>query len=208
MPKELFDAIYDHDAKRVSLLLSQGANPNEPLEEHPYWLPLEATIEEVEHDGPMEVMLEIIRLLIQHGADVNAKYDRMDRCTPLLTAIYWENKEAIRIFIKASADPDVFADDGESPLRWAIEKKDLEMAALFLDNGADKSINEFGGFTGLTPLGMAARKLNLPMIKLLLDAGADPEALDEDGQTARENLPERDKSDPEVWDTVLEMLSL
>ena len=58
MPKELFDAIYDHDAKRISLLLLQGANPNELLEEHPYWMPIAATIEEVAHDGPMEVMLD------------------------------------------------------------------------------------------------------------------------------------------------------
>jgi uncharacterized protein len=208
MSTELFKAIDAHDAERVVSLLSQGADPNEPLAESPHWLPLEAVIEEAaEHDCPMEVAMEIIRQLLQHGADVNA-WDDQHTATPLLAAVNWGNEEAIRLFVKAGADPNVVSDEGLSPLRWAVEEDDLEMAALFLRHGADKTINAFGGFCGWTPLGMAASKLNLPMIELLLDAGADPEALDEDGRTARDHLPPRDKSDPEVWDKALERLSL
>jgi len=82
------------------------------------------------------------------------------------------------------------------------------MASLFLRHGADKFIDTPGDFAGLTPLGRAASNLNLAMIQLLLESGADPEARDRDDQTARDYLPPRDKSDPEVWDTALELLSV
>lgn len=207
MRSALFNAIDAHDVKQVASVLSNGANPNEQLSEPPHWRPLEAVIEEVEHDCPTEVALEIIRLLIKHGADVNA-WDDAHTVTPLLAAVYWENRDAIRLLLEAGADPNVESDEGQLPLRWAIERDDIEMAQLLLRHGAHKTINVFGGFCGWTPLGMACRKLNLPMIAMLISAGADPEAVDEDGRTAREHLPPRDRSDPDAWDSALELLSL
>jgi hypothetical protein len=44
------------------------------------------------------------------------------------------------------------------------------------------------------------------MMRLLLDAGADPEAPDEDDQPARDRLPPRDASDPQIWDAAFELL--
>lgn len=207
MSDDIFKAIDQHDVNRVASLLSQGSDPNAVLMEPPGWRPLEAAIEEVYHGGSPEVMQEIIRLLIQHGADVNA-WDAKHHLNPLLAAIYWNNKDAARLLLEAGADPNVVNSDTESPLSMAVEQNDLDTAVLLLRHGADSTVNTYGGFGGMTPLGRAALNLSVPMIKLLLEAGADPEALDVDRLTAREYLPPRDKSDAEAWDTALEMLAL
>jgi len=208
MSDEIFKAIKQHDARQVAALLSQGADPNARSTQPPQWRPLDCVIEETDHGGPQEVILEIMRLLIQHGADVNAWADDKHCYNPLLAAVTWKNREAVKLLLEAGADPNVFNCFSESPLAGAVEEDDLEMAALLLRHGANKTIDMPAGITGFTPLGRAASNLSLPMIELLLEAGADPEALDVDQQTARDYLPERDKSDPEVWDAALELLAL
>lgn len=180
----LFEAIEQHDANRVAELLSQGADPNAAREQWPGWIPLHAAIEELDYGGSVEV----VTLLLNHGADVNG-WDAQHEATPLLMAIFRSNREAVRILLEAGANPNVRSGEGDSPLRWCVENGDRETAALLLQYGASKTIDEFGGACGYTALGMAARKLNLGMIDLLLDAGANPEALDEDYQTAREHVP-------------------
>jgi uncharacterized protein len=205
VPDDLFEAIQQHDAERVGFLLSAGADPNALSVGSPRWHPLEAAIEEVYHDGPPDVMLEIIRRLVQHGADVNA-WDDEHRLTPLLAAVYWGNRAAARLLLEAGAHPNVVNRDRESPLSLAVEQDDPETVALLLRHGA-RDIDRVGGVSGMTPLAMAASNLSLPILKLLLDAGADPEQQDTDNSVARNYLPPREQSDPEAWDTALEMLS-
>jgi uncharacterized protein len=206
MSRDLFNAIDAHDFERFASILKAGADPNEPLDLKPYWRPLEAVIEEVHHDGPPETMLEMLKLLIRHGADVNV-WDARHAMTPLLFAAYWDNRDAVRALLEAGADPNVESNEGLSPLRWAVEAGDREMTSLLLRHDARRSIDKYGGFAGFTPLAIAARRLDLPMIELLLEAGANAEALDSDGRTAREHLPPRDKSNPQVWDAALELLA-
>lgn len=216
MSAELFDAIDQQDVERVAALLAQGVDPNTLLAEPPYWRPLHAAIEEIAwYDGSIEV----VRLLLQYGADANA-WDGENTSTPLHSAMrilhadmQIHNKELIQLeliqlFLEAGADPNAVSNIGESALRWAVEQGDLDMAKLFLRFGADKTIDEFGGPCGYTPLTMAARKLDFKMIELLIAAGADPEALDEDGYTARERLPSREESNSKTWDKAMNLLSV
>lgn len=163
MSAELFDAIDQQDVARVAALLAQGVDPNTLLEEPPYWPPMGAAIEEIAwYDGSIEV----VRLLIQHGADVNA-WDGKNTGTPLHSAMLIlhadmriDNKdliqlELIQLLLEAGADPNAVSDTGESALRWAVEQGDLDMAKLFVRFGADKTIDKFGGLCGGTPLTMA-----------------------------------------------------
>lgn len=215
MSAELFHAIEQQDLERVAALLTQGADSNALLAEPPQWSPLHAAIEEIAwYDGSIEV----VRLLLQHGANANA-WDGENTCTPLHSAMRMlhadmsvENKEIIqleliKLLLETGADPNSVSDIGESALRWAVEQGDLEMAKLFLRFGADKTIDEFEAPCGDTPLTMAAKKLDLEMIELLITAGADPEALDEDCLTARENLPARESSNLNALARAMELLS-
>jgi len=201
MSDELFDAIDKHDSKRIAALLSAGADPNAASTHPPKWRPLGAAIEELEFGGA----IEIVRLLLEHGADVNAPYVE-SKLTPLHAAMFTEDIEVIRLLLEAGADPNALTDEDRSPLRFAVEQDAPEIAALFLRYGADATINESGGFCGYTALGLAAHKLNGPMIKLLIDAGADPEACDSDGRSPRDHLPPREASDPVAWNAALELL--
>ncbi len=210
MATELFTAIEQQDIERVAALLAQGVDPNAFLADFPYWRPLEAAIEEIAwYDGSIEV----VRLLLQHGADANA-WDSKNTCTPLHSAMLIlcadmrvNNKELIQLLLQAGADPNAVSGTGESALRWAVEQGDLDMTKLFLRFGADKTIDAFGGPCGNTPLTRAASRLDLKMIELLITAGADPEALDEDCGTARVRLPARAGSNLKTWDKAMDLLS-
>ena len=215
MSTELFDAIDQQDLQQVATLLDQGADPNALLDESPHWRPLGAAIEEIAwYDGS----LDLVRVLIERGADVNA-WDGENAGTPLHAALNIlnadmtvENKEQVqrdllRLLLDAGANPNAVSDTGESALRWAVENGDLEMARLFLEFGASSTIDEFGGPCGETPLTLAARKLDVEMIELLIATGADPHALDEDRRSPLEKLPPREESSPETWDRAVELLS-
>jgi ankyrin repeat protein len=123
--------------------------------------------------------------------------------------MFTENLEVIRLLLENGSDPNALSEEDRSPLRFAVEQNSLEMAELFLHYGADKTINDSGGFCGFTALGLAARKQNVAMIALLLKAGADTEAIDTDGETARDHLPSPppDESKLQEWNRAKELLS-
>lgn len=201
MKNELFDAIEQHDVDNITTLLSQGDDPNVPQVEFPRWRPLEAAIEELDSGGS----IEIVRLLIKYGADVNAWHPE-DTMTPLHRAIFHENMESIRLLLEAGADPNTVSGEGDTALRLAVEQNNPEIAALSLRYGAGQTINVSGGFCGNTVLGLAVLKLYLPMIEILLDGGADPETIDSDDLTAREHLPLREESNAQKWDRAMKLL--
>ena len=201
MSDELFEAIDQHDSKRVETLLSAGADPNAALSRPPQWTPLGAAIEELEFGGPVAA----VRLLVTHGADVNQPYVGT-KLTPLHAAMFSENIEVIELLLDAGANPNALSDEDRSPLRFAVERDALSMAALLLRHGASATINDSGGFCGETALGMAARKANVAMIQLLLEAGASVTAKDSDGRTALDHLPPRSTLDSQTWNVAMELL--
>lgn len=198
--QDLFEGIERHDLDAIASALSSGADPNRTQPQAPHWTPLHAVIEELEYGGP----LEALRLLLGRGAAVNG-WDGKHNSTPLLMAVFRSQFEAVRLLLGAGADPNVTGAEGDSPLRWAVEQDDREMAELLLRSGAVRSIDSFGGPEGMTALGKAASSLNLPMLRLLLSAGADPEALDTDHRPARFHLPARE-TNPGLWDEAHELL--
>jgi uncharacterized protein len=87
---------------------------------------------------------------------------------------------AIDMIAKKSADVNAAEADGSTPLLWAANLNDTDLALRLLKAGADpKSRNQLGS----TPLAEAVFHSNTQMIQALLDAGADPNAAGPDGQT-------------------------
>ena len=73
------------------------------------------------------------------------------------------------------------AEDGSTPLLWAVHTSDAELVKTLLRAGADvKAANAFG----LTPMREAATNGNVEILKALLDAGADVESPAPQGQTS------------------------
>ncbi|MBM7113899.1 ankyrin repeat domain-containing protein [Archangium primigenium] len=201
MSEELFAAIEQHDTARVKALLAGGANPNEPQSEERGLRPLQEAIFALYDGGEVDVL----QALIEHGADVNAWDAKRDQ-TPLLTAVCEQEVAALEVLVRAGADPNVRSSEGIMPLRACAEVGSLSMAALLLYAGAARTINDWGGLSGLTALGHAALRLDIPMIKLLLAAGANPRAPDEDDLHAHDRLPPRAESDSQTWDAAFELL--
>lgn len=71
--------------------------------------------------------------------------------------------------------------DGSTPLLWAINRQDYEVAAALIAKKADpNATNEFGA----NPLTEAARLNDQRLVTMLLDAGAKVDSANPDGETA------------------------
>lgn len=55
---------------------------------------------------------EVIRCLLEHGADVNAQ--DMEGETALMRAVFHERKNHIRLLLEAGADPDIQTNAGRA----------------------------------------------------------------------------------------------
>jgi len=128
--------------------------------------------------------LEMVRLLIAHGANVNsakysllgvaAEHGRADvtialidaganieglsayGATPLLDAAGQHNWECSRILVEAGANVNVSVPgDKRMPLHIAVLTANLEMAQLLLAHGARRDVKDINGWT---PLDIAKRR--------------------------------------------------
>src|SRR3977135_1174169 len=87
---------------------------------------------------------------------------------------------ALDMIAKKSADVNAAEADGSTPLLWAANLNETDLALRLLKAGANPKVhNQLGS----TPLGEAALNSNTALIKSLLDAGADPNDVGADGQT-------------------------
>lgn len=142
----LFEAAANGRVDVLTLLLEKGAAVN--LANDFGWTPLHVAVKD----------LQIMRLLMQKGADVNAPTTESDVFT----------STGVKL-------------TGLTPLLEAADRGKPEAAALLLENGADLKATDRAGGTALM---YAARRGRAEMVRLLLDKGADPNAVDAEGWTA------------------------
>ncbi|AXK60213.1 ankyrin repeat domain-containing protein [Candidatus Chromulinivorax destructor] len=119
--------------------------------------------------------LEIARMLIAAGADVNTQNE--DGWTPLYRAVFNNNTEIARMLIAASADVNIQNKCGYTPLHHG---NSVEIARMLINAGADVNIQNECGYTALH---QAALKNNLEIVSMLIDAGADVNTQNKDGWT-------------------------
>ena len=119
--------------------------------------------------------IETMKLLLDNGADVNAK-NRLEG-TPLHWAV--RSEEKTRLLLERGAEINSKTQDGSTPLYLASRRRDSHsVLRLLLDKGADPNI---ATMNGRTPLMAAARDGDVPAMKLLLAKKADATALSSSG---------------------------
>lgn len=130
--------------------------------------------------------LEIVRVLIDKGADVNQP---SRSSTALMRAASAGYVDIVRLLLSKGAQVNVNVDDG-TPLMVAVNAGHVEIMKLLLAAGADvKAVHRMGD----QALMMAAEQRsyrtpsaepNAEVVKVLLDHGADPKARGEWNRTA------------------------
>ena len=122
------------------------------------------------HGASIYGHVDSARILIDHGANVNARED--DYWTPLHYACIWGHVTVAQLLLEHKAISNTRNDDNNTPLHMASEQGHLEIARLLLDHGADVAAQGSGG---LTPYQKATRGGHDDIVKLLLEHGAERE---------------------------------
>jgi uncharacterized protein len=149
----------------VALLLKAGADPN--LRGYDKDIVLRDA-------AAPYIDLKITKLLIAHGADVNAATNGGH--TALQVAAYRGNLAVARLLLDAGADINAANCYHGGPLTCAIVHRQTKMADFLLKRGADPRRQP-------EALGLAAKQGMLQTVRKLLAAGFDPNSRAWQGQT-------------------------
>ncbi|MEL6440901.1 MAG: ankyrin repeat domain-containing protein [Cyanobacteria bacterium J06621_8] len=187
--QKLAKAIVSHNLIQVKRLLQQGVDPNvfpfgqdgEPLifrvfEKSSYELPPLKFGDRPQTRYRMTADEECLRLLLAHGANVNAR-DSLGR-TALEIAILWCLPEIVKLLLLHGADPNLRDSHHLTPLmkatRWGIQDArptidKLQIIRHLLDSGADIDAQTPEGQTALM---MAVGNSRLEIAEFLVCCGA------------------------------------
>jgi ankyrin repeat protein len=130
--------------------------------------------ERLTSDTPLIYAIErqpanIVKMLIDAGANVNYRVKYATRQSVLHIAVSQQDAAKVKMLIDAGADVNVQENFEVTPLLIASGNKNTTITKLLLDGGADANLKDH---YGNTPLHKAIYQ-NESMIKVLLDAGAD-----------------------------------
>jgi ankyrin repeat protein len=203
---DLHDALRHGDADRVRALIEAGADVRYKRKKG-FDALLDAVYSHEVQRNPR--LLEVLRLLVEHGADLSGESDysetglrvlsrigRFDAVRLLLDAgadrsqLQWTRlHEAVALGtladVEAAIDAGVPLEDGDwwSRTAWliALLMGDLAKAKLLRDRGADPNAR---GRCGNTPLYYAIQGGHPDVLRWLLRQGADVNQTDEYGRTA------------------------
>jgi hypothetical protein len=150
----LQSAIDKNERDTVENLLLLGANPNEKG----VWPPLVSAVNENN--------LDIVKLLIEEGADLNATTN--SGVTALAWAVYKGFKEVATFLIDAGTNLNLPCENGWTPLMRAACDGHQDLVEKLIQAGADINVKNY---SGLTALRLAKTK---EIRELLIKAGATP----------------------------------
>lgn len=148
--------------------------------------------------------VEIAKIFLEHGADINGFMGQGDRNTPLIAAASLHAEQVGLFYIEKGANIFyVSPGDGSTALHWAAYCGQDQLVEKLIEKGAN--INQRDTSYQSTPCGWAIHVLEsgetnnlrqqLPCIKLLLRAGTDKSLL---YPGSVQYLQDAAKSDPEL----------
>lgn len=179
----LYNAKDSSGTKIILALLKKGANPN--VSQHKKLTVFDKGTDgkslprKIEFDEPLIVKLsgaseEVIRSLLEHGADVNVR--GMRGLAPLhyyvkahspSSGLEEGNLEMVKLLLKHGADVGIKDEKGLTPLHMSAKS---EIADTLINSGAN--INAIDN-EGNTPLSTAASNRKYDVVRTLLSRGAD-----------------------------------
>jgi ankyrin repeat protein len=166
----LHDAAGFGNSEIVSLLLRSGATVDATNNQDSTPLFLAANAGRV----------EATRVLLAAKADPNHLSRHYTSPVPPVYPAIWNGpfNEILKMLLDSGANPEGVPLPQYGPLRYAIDKHNLDAVRLLLEHGANPNRLDIATF----PLKQALiDEKNKPMVPLLLEKGADPNALDSNG---------------------------
>lgn len=157
----LREAVMNHDAEAIRLLLLFGADPN-AVDPHGF-TPLYSASELGFVDGA--------KLLIKYGADPNTSAGP-EADTPLALSVVEGKMELVQLYLMYGADPNRIMANGNTVLIRAIDRKiPKRVIELVLNYGSDPNGKNA---EGTSPMFQCISMQRFDLAQLLLDRGADP----------------------------------
>ena len=162
----------------AQLLLERGADVNARRKDHSTSL----------HVASYYGNFEIVKLLLDHDANANAKSLIEEGPLHKVSCGEYESQEAgarvARLLLERSADVNSQCYDRSTPLHLASYNGKLEIARLLLDRGADVNAESSDGETSLHSVSCSKHEeADIRVAELLLERGADVNAPCDDHST-------------------------
>ncbi|CAG9773085.1 unnamed protein product [Ceutorhynchus assimilis] len=200
----LVEACTDGDVGTVKKLLTEGRSVHETSEEGESLLSLacsagyfelaqvllamHANVEDRGIKGECTPLMEaasaghldIVRLLVHHGAEVNAQSTSGN--TPLMYACAGGHTDVVKFLLENGANVEDHNENGHTPLMEAASAGHVGLAKILLMHGA--GINTHSNEFKESALTLACYKGHLDMVRFLLEAGADQEHKTDEMHTA------------------------
>jgi uncharacterized protein len=169
--QDVYEAVEAKDHAKVESLLKSGEKVNKTNKKNqfPLWIAL------------WNNDVEMVKLLIANGADVNQKFKGKDgKINCLEIACQNGSIEIAKLFVEAGAPVDEKGVRNMTPLRIATRNGRTEIVKYLIEKGADVDAK---AEDLATPLEVAAGKGHLEIVQLLVEKGAKINHQDKEGDT-------------------------
>jgi ankyrin repeat protein len=137
--------------------------------------------------------LGVVRLLVERGANINARGRGGRGVTALRYAAELGHEEVVALLLSKGAQANTREDDGKTPLMLASEHGYLGVVKMLVQHMRGQGLDD-GDDNGWTALHSAAGADREEVVRFLLLAGADPTITNNEGRTPRalaEQIPFR-----------------